>query len=150
MSTIAGIGKEYDKTFKADSSVKTTTSQYRVVSMQNAGNSSDFTVKVGATSTVYNFAIGINQTYMSSGSEACSVRMFGISKAIAGQSVSAGDFVKANSSGAVVPILVNGSTLTIASTTSQVVVIGRALESGSTNTVISVFVNPQVFDGSFV
>lgn len=145
MSTIMGIGKEYDKTFKISSNLQTTTSQYKVVYLSEEG-----TVALADTSTADKLVIGINQTYLDENSTECAVRMFGISKAVCAASVSAGDFLRRGADGKVTPVLANGSTLSVASVTGQVTIIGRALQSGSTNTVISVFVNPTLFDESFV
>jgi hypothetical protein len=163
---IGGYGGEYDITCKLDASLKTTTSQYAVVGMvPGSTTSADFTVCLcGQTSTMadataasYN-AIGILQSYQSSGSENGTVRLFGVSKAVCAESIPAGAFVMAyygisttTMPGKVVYCHSGGST-TAATTSITVytVVLGRALSNGSTNSVISVFVNPQLYDMALV
>lgn len=165
---ISGNGREYDITFLPDATLKTTTSQYRCVGMLATTTLNDRyvcmtadtgTAGSGGTPTACsNYAIGINQTYMSSGSNECSVRLFGVSKAIAESSIAAGQFVRAYQGisvtsriGTLVAVT-NRATCSAAtqSLASHTVIIGRALENASTNTVFSVFVNPQLYDNNLV
>ena len=84
--------------------------------------------------------------------------MFGVSKAVCAESIACGMPVFAYGAiGAAastttmagrIAQLDNGVTITAygATISSQFYVLGRALESGSTGTVISVFVNPTLYD----
>lgn len=167
---ISGNGREYDITFLSGALMRTTTSQYRIVGFApGTTTNTDRTVDLaGGTSTLAEptataaYAIGINQTYMSANAVECNVRMFGISKAICAESITAGMFVlpyggvgaaasTTTMAGRIVQ-LDNGITITAygATISSQCVVLGRALEDGSTGTVISVFVNPQLYDRQLV
>lgn len=162
---ISGNGREYDITLIPEAVMRTTTSQYHCVGMVAGTTTVDRAVGIcGATgtggtptSTAYH-AIGINQSYLSSGSESCDIRMFGVSKATCAESITTGEFVMAYwgiSTSAMRGKIVavdNGVTCTVAtaSVTSHTVILGRALEAGSTNTVISVFVNPQLYDNQLV
>lgn len=160
---ISGNGREYDITFIPGSDLLTTTSQFLVVGMAPTSTVANRTVflagsgGVGATMCA-DGAIGINQTMLSSGSLDCNVRMFGISKAVCAESIAAGSFVMAywgvsttTMAGKIVQVD-NAVTITAAtaSISAQTVILGRALENGSTNSVISVFVNPQLYDRSLV
>lgn len=162
---ISGNGREYDITFLASSSLKTTTSQYMAVSMIPGTSTTDdrevqvaFVADAAAQSVSAHWAIGINQSYLSASSDNCTVRMFGISKAICGASVAAGSFVvpyrgaSTTSRIGCIQQLVSGVSVgcATASIGSHLVVLGRALEDGSTGTVISIFVNPQVVEKSTV
>jgi enoyl reductase-like protein len=81
--------------------------------------------------------------------------MFGVSKAVAHASVTAGDWIIpyfaattiSTFAGRVVA-LADGGSVSVAtqSIASHICVLGRALEDGSTGTVISVFLNPQLYD----
>ena len=150
---IKGTGREYDITFNASSALRTTTSQYRVVGVGGTTTNADSTVYLANGGSALNntttarWAIGINQTYMSSTADNCAVRLFGVSKAVCAASVGSGDFVTASiadtstaNSGRITPYTPG----TVLTSTAGNVVIGRALETGSTGTVISVFVNPAV------
>ena len=160
---ISGNGREYDITFIPGSDLLTTTSQFLVVGMAPTSTVANRTVflagsgGVGATMCA-DGAIGINQTMLSSGSLDCSIRMFGVSKAVCAESIAAGAFVMAywgvsttTMAGKIVQVD-NAVTITAAtaSISAQTVILGRALENGSTNSVISVFVNPQLYDRSLV
>jgi hypothetical protein len=172
-----GQGREFDVTFLADSSLKTTTAsggngtmEYRVVGFApgTSTNTDKYVGLAGNTGTLAEptapaaYAIGINQTHMSSGADYCNVRMFGVSKAVCAESIAAGMFILAyggagaaasttTMAGRVVSVD-NGVSCTTAtqSLTSQCVVLGRALQDGSTGTVISVFVNPQLYDRGLI
>ncbi|WP_297308545.1 hypothetical protein, partial [Neptuniibacter sp.] len=94
-----GNGEEYDITMKPSTYMKTTTSQYRLVGIQGATTSAEFTgylcnnkQTLNDTTTARN-AIGINQTMLSAGSETMQVRIFGISKARCESTITAGDWV---------------------------------------------------------
>ncbi len=147
MSTIMGNGREYDITFKCDSNLKTTTSQFRVVAMvptNQTTTADDRLVTLVATGTVADFttaahyAIGINQSYLTSDSEVCTVRLFGVSKAICAASVPAGSFVvpyygtSITSRQGNIIWLQEGVSTTMATTsvTAHTVILGRALEDG--------------------
>jgi len=163
---IGGNGREYDITFLAGAQLRTTTSQYKCVGFApgtttNANRTVDLCGNTGTISeptATAAFVIGINQTYMSSGALECNVRMHGVSKAVCAESITAGMFVAAyggigaaasttTMAGKIINID-NAVTCTAygATVSSQFVVLGRALENGSTNGVISVFVNPQLYD----
>jgi hypothetical protein len=163
---IYGQGPDYDITCHADNNLRTTTSQYWVVGMVAGTTTATRWVQATGDTGTYgeptaasNHAIGINQTYMSSGSTClATVRLFGVSKAICADSITAGDFVRAYQGisttsriGMIVrmPDRVTCSAAT-QSITSHTVVLGRALESGQTNSVISVFLNPHLYDNNLV
>jgi len=160
---VTGNGREYDITLNAGGALRTTTSQYMVVGMVGATTTTDRLAELcdgsntygSATATSYS-AIGVNQSYMSANSEICSVRMFGVSKVKCAASVAAGDWLVAYAGistttfpGYVVT-LANGASIgcATASISSQYVILGRALEKGSTNTVISAFINPYMVERS--
>jgi hypothetical protein len=163
---IYGAGQSFDYTFKVTDELKTTTSQFKCVGIvPGTTTQADFTVNLcgvsnsigGATCTAFH-CIGINQSYLSSGSDTCVVRMFGISKVTCAESIPAGAFVMpywgistTTMPGRIVCID-DGVTQSAAgaSIAAHCVVLGRALESGSTGTVISVFVNPHMYDLSFI
>ena len=160
---ISGVGNGIDVSFIPGSDMLTTTTQFLVVGMAPTSTVANRTVflagsgGVGATMCA-DGAIGINQSYLSSGSQICTVRLLGISKAVCAESIAAGSFVMAywgvsttTMAGRIVQVD-NGVTITAygASVSAQTVILGRALENGSTNSVISVFVNPQLYDRSLV
>jgi hypothetical protein len=165
---IGANGREQDITFYADGTLKTTTSQYWCVGMAATNTLNDRYVTVcgdtgtagsGGTPTLAsNYAIGINQTYMSSGSDQCTVRLMGVSKAIAAASIAAGQFVRAyqgiSTTSMIGRIVAVANAVTVSAATqsiaSHTVILGRALEDASTNTVISVFLNPQLYDNNLV
>lgn len=172
-----GQGREYDVTFLADSSLKTSTAsggngtmQYRVVGFApgTSTNTDKYVGLAGNTGTLAEptataaFAIGINQTMMSANAMHCDVRMFGVSKAVCAESIAAGSYILAyggagaaasttTMAGRIVAVD-DGVTCTVygQTVTSQCTVLGRALEDGSTGTVISVFVNPQLYDRGLI
>lgn len=129
----------------AGSNMLTTTSQYAVVGMNTASTTSNFTFSVLDTTTTHAFALGINQTFLSSGAaSSCNVRMLGISKAIAGGTITAGSPLVPSGAGRVV-VLATGVTATAVSTTSHIRTIGWALESAATaGAELLIFVNPQL------
>lgn len=129
----------YDHTFLAHASLLTTTSQYRCVGFLDGG--ADFTVYLANTTTVQ--PMGVNQTLLSSSAEAlCTVRLLGISKVFAAASVNAGHFVTRSGEGLVLGRL-SGLTGTAVSTTSEITILGQALQTGITNQAITIFVNPS-------
>jgi hypothetical protein len=160
-----GIGREYDINMIPDANMKTTTSQYKFVGMQPGTTTADRTVGLclktstasGPTASSY-FAIGVNQSLLSSGSEVCSVRVFGISQVTCAESITAGEFVIASDGGETTTAIGraaavdNGVSITAAtmSLSSHQVVMGRAWEDGSTNTVIAVMISPQLYDHNLV
>lgn len=169
MSAGHGGNLGLDKTFKADDNLKTTTAQYMVVAMVPGTSSAvDYTVEgtynsatVGDPTATARHAIGINQTYMTGGSTKCVVRMFGFSKATCGDSITAGEWIQAehhvkaptSTNYGRIFAIDDGQTSSSGgyiTATAHTVVLGRALENGSTNTVIEVFVNPQMYEASLM
>ena len=162
---MAIFGKQFTKTFHLEANLKTTTSQYRAVSfVPGTSTVLDRTVGLcGNTGTAGSptaaswHAIGINQSYLSATSEEADICLFGLSKVICAESVTAGDWIKAydgisttTMAGKISP-MPNGLSATMAtqSIASHSVVLGRALEDGTTNTVIEAFINPQKWDSNF-
>jgi len=158
-------GREYDISLIPGDQILTTTSQYLLVGMVAGTTTADRAVELcGQTNTVgtptatSRHAIGINQSHLSSGSSVCDVRLFGVSKAICSASITAGEFLVAyegasttTRAGQIAPIADGASiSAATASIAAHSVVIGRALEDGSTNTVISVFLNPQLYDQNLI
>ena len=170
---ISGNGREYDITFLAGAKMRTSTMsggngtmQYRCVGFApGTTTQTDRLVDLcGGTSTLAEptapaaYVIGINQTMMSANSTECSVRMFGVSKAVCAESIACGMPVFAYGAiGAAastttmagrIAQMDNGVTCTGygMTVTSQYKILGYALEDGSTGTVISVFVNPSLYD----
>jgi hypothetical protein len=160
---LSGTGKECDISYLAGSSLKTTTSQYRVCGVEDTSTSADFTAYLtGAGSTpastiTSRSAIGINQTHLSATANECAVRVLGISKAVCAASIAAGAFIVAyegasttTRAGQIVAVTesVFPTSVVLSMTSLAVarqVVLGRAMEDGSTNTVISVLLNPQLY-----
>lgn len=147
---IHGNGNEYDITMKCGGGVNTTTSQYKVVGMGWATTTACFTAymanyatALSDTMTAYG-ALGIQQSYLSSGSEYCTVRLFGLSKAMCAGSIAAGDFVNAYDGVSTTTHPGNIETLDLTVSATTMVILGRALEDGSTGTVITVMLNPQL------
>jgi len=170
---ISGNGREYDITFLAGAKMRTSTMsggngtmQYRAVGFApDTSTQTDRLVDLsGGTSTLAEPTItaaqvlGINQTMMSANSQECSVRMFGISKAVCAQSIGCGFPVAAyggigggasttTQAGRIIQLDLNVSCTAYGMTvSSNFYVLGRALESGSTGTVISIMVNPTLHD----
>lgn len=154
---ITGVGLEYDITLDAGASLRTTTSQYLCVGAGETTTSDDWTAYVTNDSTTAGtinayYFVGINQTgAMSATSTKARIRIFGISKAICACSVPAWSFVAAyrgvsttTRRGQIEPVGY-GVTQTANITSTNMVIVGRALEDGSTNSVISVFVNPTPY-----
>jgi hypothetical protein len=119
-----------DKTFISDAAYNTTTAQYRV--MYAAGSDT-----AGIINTVTCNVIGIlqNANSVEATGGAAIVRLLGTSKAVCGASVTVGNLLIPNTAGAVVPVAA------ITGTAYQLV--GVALETGSTNSVIEITVNPS-------
>jgi len=161
---ISGNGQEYDITFLAGANIRTTTAQYLAVALVPGTTTADRTVEgcnltgTYATPTIASdFAVGINQSYMSSGSQECAVRLFGVSKAKCAASITAGAPVRAFNGGSItmagyIQMIPNGVSIlaATASVSAQFYILGRALESGSTNTVISIMIQPQLYDKSLM
>lgn len=165
---IHGDGFGLDSTFLADSSLKTTTSQYKCVGFApgTSTNADKYVALSGHTGTLAEptlpaaYFIGINQSYMSANSTHCTVRLFGFSKAYCAESIAAGSYVLAYgaASGAAstttmagrIIQLDNGVSCGGHSITNITTIAGRALEDGSTGTVITVLINPQVYDSNLV
>lgn len=131
MSGYIGGGVQ-DHTFIAGASMKTSTSQYAPVYL-SAGN----TVNLATAST--DLVIGVNMSYLSASSESCNVRLQGIAKCYCNASVTVGQPVGAAALTKIANVTIAGIT-----TTAFYGVLGFAMESGSTNQAISVFVQPHV------
>ena len=168
---VMGIGPEYDVSMKLGPELRTTTAQYAVVGMPNTSTAVDFTVYLsGATATTEAAvnsasptctafkAIGILQTKPSATCLVGQVRLFGLSKVVCAESITSGNAVMAYwgiSTTTMAGRIVNvddGVTISVAgaSVSAQCVILGRALEDGSTGTVITMMVNPQLYDLSLV
>lgn len=159
---IYGNGGEYDITCKITAELKTTTSQFMCVGQAPATTTAgDRTVSLcgvdnsigAATGTAFHF-IGIVQSSQDSNSEVATVRCFGVSKATCAHSVPAFSYVMpywgvstTTMAGRIIA-LADGATMGVTANTgsSHVTIVGRALESGSTGTVISVLINPQMYE----
>ena len=162
---IKGIGPAIDVTFDITAEARTTTSQYKVMGMTpGTSTAQGWTADATRTSTNAGFtasafhALGILQGYESGTSESGTIRLFGISKAIAAESIGAGSWVACYHGASTAAMwgklisLDDGVSNTAATTsiTTHYTVLGRALESGSTNGVISIFLNPQMYDFGLV
>ena len=163
---IYGAGGELDLTFKITDELKTTTSQFMCVGQApGTTTAADRTVSLcgvansigSATGTAFHF-IGIVQSYQSASSEVATVRTFGVSKAVCAESIPAMAPVMAywgvsttTMAGRIVCVDdgVSTSAATM-STSAHVIIIGRALESGSTGTVISILIQPSLYDLNLV
>jgi hypothetical protein len=147
-----------DQSFLLGAQLKTSTSQYKAVCIAGQSTSADWTVELcGQTNSIATptaasrSAIGIMQEYNSATTTRANVKLHGVSKVKCADSVTAGDFLVAYEgistttfAGFVVAIAPGASTVAATtSITSFRVVLGRALESGQTNTVISAMINPQ-------
>ncbi len=92
---IRGVGKEYDFTVKISDNLKTTTSQFKGVVMDPT-NAADITVS-GINTSAGAFGarhfLGVLQSYQTAGSTDATVRTLGITKAYAGEAISAGSWV---------------------------------------------------------
>ena len=163
---VSGNGREYDITFQLDANLKTSTTFYPVVGLPGGTTTvSRFVQATGDTGTYAeptgssNHAIGILQNSdLSSGSDFGAVRLFGVSKAVCADSVTAGGFVRAyqgiSTTSMIGRIVEIADRVTCSAATqsicSHTVVLGRALESGQTGSVISIFMNPQLYDNNLV
>ncbi len=164
---LGGNGVAIDFTFHAAVNLRTTTAQYMAVAMVPGTTTAvDFTVEgasnsatVGVATSTARFAIGINQTYMTANSDHCVVRLLGMSKVICAESITAGEWLKADVG--VSATIVEGGVQAIddgqtsssggyITATAHTVVLGRAFERGSTNTVITAFINPQMYEFSLM
>lgn len=132
----------------AAANLLTTTSQYKVVAWNPTTTASDLTFQLADTTTVHGFAIGINQTFLSSGALApINVCMHGISKAISAASITAGDKLVASGLGLVTPATTTNGTGTggATSTAGFYQIIGWALQTAVTSGAeILIYVNPQI------
>lgn len=162
---IKGEGMGYDLTFDTTAQLLTSTSQYKVVGMVPGTTTGDWAVDLaGATTTAGTptqtawQAIGINQSFLKASSESCNVRLLGLSKAHCAESITAGTPVMAywgvsttTRAGQIVSVD-DAVTITAygATIASHAVILGRSMESGSTNSVITIFLNPQLYDMALV
>lgn len=154
---ITGIGKEYDVTMDAGASVRTTTSQYLCVGMGATTTSTDNTAIITNDSTTAgttnaHSVVGVNQTnMMSATSTKCAIRMFGKSKVICAASIQAFSLIAAyrgvstTTRRGQVESVGFANTQTANITATNFMILGRALESGPTNAVIEVFLNPTPY-----
>lgn len=149
-------GDGIDITLKCGASVSTSTSQYLCVGNAETTTSADFTVIVTndsttAGTTAARWAVGINQTKMSTGMDACTVRVSGVSKAIAAASIPAFSWVMCYEGGSTttrrgqIQAVALAETFTAMTTSAHQCVLGRALEDASTNTTIQILLAPQLF-----
>lgn len=136
MAAITGPFQSYS--FLAGANVLTTTSQFRVVALGTTSGSPGTVVIATTTSQL---VIGINQTYFptSTSSGVCQVAVSGFSKAICATSVTAGDYLIASTAGAVTTFAPG----TVLTTTTLYHGVGYALDNGSTNSAIGIFIRPQ-------
>jgi hypothetical protein len=136
MSAIMGDGV-LDITFRAGTSPRTTTSQYKVgyISGNNA-------YEVANTTTVHGRAFGVIQSFQNASSEEVTVRPLGVAKVTCNSSVTAGRPLLAIGLGLVAELAISSTALT-AGTWDNIV--GFAREAGSTNSVISCFVLPSMY-----
>ena len=150
MGVSLGGGNQNPSNFAglAAANLLTTTSQYKVVAWNPTTTASDLTFQLADTTTVHGFAIGINQTYLSSGAASpINVCLHGISKAIAAASITAGDKLVASGAGLVTPATVtNGSGTGGATTTATFTqIIGWALTGAATSGAeLLIYVHPQI------
>jgi hypothetical protein len=147
-------GPGYDITMKAGTSVCTVTSEFLCVGAGETTTSGNRTVYVTNDSTTAGTAnalnvVGINQTRaMSSNSDYCAVRVFGQSKAVCAHSITEFAWVCAyrgvstTTRRGQIEAVGFAETQTSNITATNFTILGRALESGSTNSVIDVFVQP--------
>lgn len=91
---INGYGNEYDVTLKLGSEAKTTTAQFRCVSQSPTSTAGDITVNLPITTASLNNFVGIIQNYITASSDAATVRLAGVSKAFAYDSIAAFDPVR--------------------------------------------------------
>jgi hypothetical protein len=169
---IGGNGQGIDVSMKVGSQLKTSTvgnynSEYLVVGMQPNTTTVDWTCYLANNATTLSdtqaayHPIGVNQTHMSAAATECMVRTHGISKVRCAGSVAAGDLLVCYDGvstttfpGYVVSLsLADETNVTCATYGATVAVfyciLGRALEDGSTNTVISAIINPTPYDRQF-
>lgn len=138
---MANTGNNFgqDMSFTPGANALTTTSQYRVGYFSAA-----HTISVANTTTAHLKAAGIIQTNrLTAGSNELSFRMLGVSKAVCAGTCSVGDFVQAATNGGITAATIATTDTTV--TTAGVVqtgIVGMAMESGITNQVIEILVNP--------
>ena len=153
--------KNVSHTFHIGDNLKTTTSQYKVVSLVAETSTATRTVELCGNTGTYAeptiasfYAIGINQNYLSAGSLVTDVAVSGFSKAICAESVTTGDWIKAYDGASTTTMagkiarVGNAGSVTVAtqSIASHGVILGRAMQVGTTNTVIEVLLMPQLYD----
>lgn len=162
---IYGEGRGIDLTFGLEAKARTTTAQYMCVGQVPGTTSTDYLVGICGASNVIgdptgtaSFFIGVLQSFPSSTCDHGTVRMMGVGKVTCAESISSGSYVMPYFGASTTTrigqicqiddgVTNSGATMSI---TSQITVLGRALESGSTGTVISVFINPQLYDRSLI
>jgi len=140
----------FDITLKAGDYCKTTAAQYKCVGIPATDSAADLTAYMcNAGAAVNNTltarcAIGIIQNLPSANCAEVTVRVLGVSKAICSGSISTGDFVYADYT--ISTTTKCGKILGgwgIGSTNSMsCVILGRALENGSSDTVIAIALAP--------
>ncbi len=159
---IGGTGQFFDVTLKAGASVKTSTSQFLCVGAGWTSTSTDWTALItndsvtAGTINAHAF-VGVNQSgAMSAGSESMNVRMAGVGKVKCAASVQAWSFVECYNGASTttfrghVQQIAAGETFTAMTTSAHMVVVGRAFESGSTNSVITIMIMPTLYERNLV
>lgn len=91
---INGYGNEYDVTLKLGDEAITTTAQYRCVCADPTSTTGDITANFPVTTGALNNFVGIIQNYITSSSDAATVRLIGVSKAFAYDSIAAFDPIR--------------------------------------------------------
>lgn len=125
-----GNGQETRISLKVGSTAATTTSQYKTCYISAALTGS-------VVNTTTNYPIGIIDSYQSASSAVMQVIVHGPAKVYCAASVTAGDTVYSDGAGAV-----QTRTSAATTTTQDSDQLGWAMESGSTNSAITIFVNP--------
>jgi hypothetical protein len=121
--------------------------------------SDEFTAALIASTATARQALGIVQTAQSAGSSVVGVRVSGLSKAICGASITAGQWVCAYEGvsttthyGSIQGIPALGASMSVAtaSVTSYRNILGFAVENGQTSQAISVVLMPQLYDANLL
>ncbi len=149
---MAIFNQGFDITMKASDYCKTSAAQYKVVGMNPNTTAADMTAymcNAGSTlddSCTAQGAFGIIQDLPNAGSTEVNVRTMGISKAICAGSIAAGDFIYADYTASTTTKCgkVLGAIDITASNEVSLILLGRALEDGSSDTVISVVLYPTL------
>lgn len=137
---MAGRGVNFGQDFsmEATANAKTSTSQF---GFMVANTSAAFFAGPPATEAEMKYSYGVCQTRMTAGSKFMTIRPLGMSAVKCAASVTAGRYVKivGTNTGYIGDI-----TEAVTVQTSVVEVVGRAMRSGSTNSVVEIMVNPYL------